>query len=174
MATAMMYLRLLALAFIFNTEIFFALIPYFIPLILVSIFVGLYFNYKDKTIIKHQFSPNKNPLEFKTAFVFGLLFIVFAKITEVVMQYYGNSGIHVLSLVVGVTDIDPFILNLFQTKSAIIGIPLIVSSTVIATASNALIKMVYTLILGSKKIRLNIIFGFTAIIGVSIILLLSL
>ncbi len=174
MATAMMYLRLLILALIFNKAVALALLKYFIPLIIVSVLVGLYFNYKDKTIIKHHFIQNKNPLEFKTAFVFGLLFIVFAKVTEIVMQYYGNNGIHILSLVVGVTDIDPFILNLFQTKVAIISIPLIVSSTVIATASNAFIKMIYALILGSKKLRFNVIIGFTAIIIVSIILLSSL
>jgi len=174
MATAMMYLRLLILAFIFNKDIAIALLKYFIPLIIVSILSGLYFDYKDKTKTKHQFIPNKNPLEFKTAFVFGLLFIVFAKITEVVMQYYGNHGIHILSLVVGVTDIDPFILNLFQTKISVISIPVIVSSTVIATISNAFIKMIYALVLGSKKINLNIIIGFITVIVVSIILLLSL
>lgn len=174
MATAMMYLRLIILAFIFNKNIALALLKFFIPLIIVSLVSGLYFNYKDKTNIKHQFIPNKNPLEFKTAFVFGLLFIAFAKITEVVMQYYGNSGVHILSLVVGVTDIDPFILNLFQTKISAISIPIIVSSTVIATISNAFIKMIYALALGSKKIRLNIIIGFITVIVVSIILLLSL
>ncbi len=174
MASAMMYLRLLLLAFIFNKNIAFALLPYFIPLIIISVLLGLFFNFKDKSKITHKFATNKNPLEFNTALVFGLLFIVFAKITEVVMQYYGNNGIHILSLIVGVTDIDPFILNLFQTKTALISIPLIVSSTVIATTSNAFIKMIYALILGSKKIRLNIIVGFTAIIVVSIILLLSL
>jgi uncharacterized membrane protein (DUF4010 family) len=174
MATAMMYLRLLILAFIFNKNIAFALLPYFIPLIIISILLGLFFNFKDNTNITHQFTTNKNPLEFNTAFAFGVLFIVFAKITEVVMQYYGNNGIHILSLVVGVTDIDPFILNLFQTKVSLISIPLIVSSTVIATTSNAFIKMIYALILGAKKIRLNIIIGFTAIIAASIILLISL
>lgn len=174
MATSMMYLRLIILAFIFNKNIALALLKFFIPLIIISLVSGLYFNYKDKTKIKHQVITNKNPLEFKTAFVFGLLFIAFAKITEVVMQYYGNSGIHILSLVVGVTDIDPFILNLFQTKISAISIPIIVSSTVIATISNAFIKMIYALALGSKKIRLNIIIGFITVIVVSIILLLSL
>jgi len=174
MATAMMYLRLIILALIFNKDIAIALLKYFIPLIVVSTLTGLYYNYKDKTIIKHHFIPNKNPLEFKTAFVFGLLFIVFAKITEVVMHYYGNSGIHILSLVVGVTDIDPFILNLFQTKISIISIPIIVSSTVIATVSNAFIKMIYALALGSKKLRLTIVVGFMSIIIASIMLLLSL
>jgi len=174
MASAMMYLRLLILAFIFNKKIAIALLPFFIPLTILCVLFGVYFNFKDKTNLIHQFTQNKNPLEFNTAFVFGLLFIVFAKITEVVMQYYGNNGIHILSLVVGVTDIDPFILNLFQTKISLLSIPLIVSSTVIATTSNAFIKMIYALVLGSKKIRLDIIIGFTAIIAASIILLLSL
>ena len=172
LATAMMYLRILILAYIFNKTIAISLLKYFIPLFLTSILLGLFFSNKDKTIIKQQISATKNPLEFKTALVFGILFIAFAKITELVLHYYGNNGIHVLSLIVGVTDIDPFILNLFQSKTEIISIPLAVSATVIATASNGFIKMIYALVLGSKKLRLPIFIVLAMLIVLSMILLL--
>jgi uncharacterized membrane protein (DUF4010 family) len=174
LATAIMYLRIVILAFIFNKVIAINLLKYFIPLFIISILLGLFFGSKEKTTLKNQLNPSKNPLEFNTAFVFGLLFIVFAKVTELVMQHYGNSGVHLLSLVVGLTDIDPFILNLFQSETDIIDVSLIISATVIATASNGFIKMIYAIVLGSKKLRFSFFIAFMALTISSIILILAL
>ena len=53
----------------------------------------------------------------KTALVFAVLFIFFALVTGFVNTHYGSAGIDVLSFLVGVTDINPFILTLFQSKA---------------------------------------------------------
>jgi len=45
----------------------------------------------------------------------------------------------------------------------------IVHATIIATASNSLIKMIYSLILGNRGIRKNILLGFSTLIVVSIL-----
>jgi len=172
-ATAMMYIRLLVLAFIFNKTIAQSLLYFFIPLTFFSILLALFFNAKDNVNeANKQLITYKNPLEFKTAFIFGLLFVVFAMITDLVLKYYGNSGVKILSVIVGVTDIDPFILNLFQTKNNSLTITLVVQATILATISNALIKMGYALFFGNKKIMTKIIIGFSAIIFLSILLLL--
>ncbi|MGV6846318.1 MAG: MgtC/SapB family protein [Lutibacter sp.] len=173
-ATAMMYARLLILAFIFNRQIAKGLLPYFIPLIVISLLFGFYFNSKEQTNIKHAFGKNKNPLEFKTALIFGFLFIAFAVITELALKYYGNTGVKILSLIVGVTDIDPFILNLFQSKLDVLTLEIIISSTVIATTSNAFIKMIYALTIGTNTYRKPIIISFSGLIIASVLLLLIL
>jgi len=46
-----------------------------------------------------------------------------------------------------------------------------VQATVLVTASNALLKMVYALTLGNKSLRKVIMIGFTSVILLSIILL---
>ena len=86
---------------------------------------------------------HKNPLELKTAVIFGFLFAFFGILTQFVVQHYGKAGVNILSFIVGVTDIDPYILNLFQGGSTTIGVVTITRATIIATASNNLIKMVY-------------------------------
>ena len=108
-------------------------------------------------------------MEFKTALIFGLLFGFFAILTNAVVTNYGNMGVNILSFVVGVTDIDPYILNLFQHTDSSLHINTIVNATIIAIASNNLIKMIYALILGESKIKKNIVIGFSVLIIASVL-----
>ena len=114
-----------------------------------------------------------NPLEFRTAFLFAFIFVLFAVITHFVFQYYGNSGLQALSYFVGVTDIDPYLLNLFQEKQTIAS-SVIVMATIQATLSNNILKMIYGVVMGSPSMRRHLVQGFSAIILVSILLLIIL
>ncbi|SDE43379.1 Uncharacterized membrane protein, DUF4010 family [Pricia antarctica] len=174
LATAMMYVRILLLAFFFNWSIGLKLVPSFVILIVVSIVVAIYFEWfsksrnSDKEIIVSA-NNYTNPLEFRTALLFGALFIIFALVTGYVTKNFGENGIKVLSLVVGVTDIDPFIINLFQSKWDI-GNSVITSAIIIATTSNNLLKMIYGIVLGNKSIRPALAIGFGILIIVGLLL----
>jgi len=168
LATTMMYLRILLLAYFLNKDIALKLLPAFAVLIIVSGVIALYFlKFQKASIIKDATSQpiksNSNPLEFKTALVFALLFIFFALVTEYVTKNYGEGGIKALSFLVGVTDIDPFIINLFQSKWNIEETAL-VTAVIIATSSNDLLKMIYGIILCDKSIRMQLILGFSILI----------
>jgi uncharacterized membrane protein (DUF4010 family) len=170
-ATGMMYLRILLLAWIFNTDVALLLLPYFLFFIVVTGVIIAIQQIKHKSTGKTAINANEthNPLEFKTALVFGLLFGFFAILTNVVVTNYGNMGVSILSFIVGVTDIDPYILNLFQRVEGNLQISTIVNATIIATASNNLIKMIYAIILGKPILRKKIILGFLILVAVSII-----
>jgi uncharacterized membrane protein (DUF4010 family) len=101
------------------------------------------------------------------------LFAFFGIITQVVVQNYGNSGVNLLSFIVGVTDIDPYILNLFQGGAAVISVNNIVKATIIATASNNLIKMVYAVSLGNRTLKKKMILGFSILIAISLLVILG-
>ncbi|RTZ94425.1 MAG: hypothetical protein DSY91_00240 [Deltaproteobacteria bacterium] len=167
-ATGVMYIRILLLALLFNTAVAWKLLPPFLVLILLSALMGFLFM-KDRTPAKNDDATpsHRNPLEFKTALIFGGLFGFFAVVTNLVITRYGNLGAGVLSLIVGVTDIDPYILNLFQGDTTKIGVNTIVMATIVATASNNLMKMIYALVLGSPSIRKRVISGFVVLILVS-------
>lgn len=172
-ATSMMYLRLLLLALIFNKEIALKLFPFFI--ILAGITAGIsYFLQKNKQISKEEDNVNKhsNPLELKTAFVFGLLFAFFSVLTDFIMKHYGDAGINYLSLIVGITDIDPFILNLFQNGAETIGITVIIKASLIATSGNNFTKMIYALSIGTARYRKPLILTFSTIIVIGFLMLL--
>jgi uncharacterized membrane protein (DUF4010 family) len=170
-ATGMMYLRILLLAWIFNEEVAQKLSPYFIAFAFLSFAITLVMQIKSKSNVVGGFKVNgaHNPLEFKTALVFGLLFGFFTILTRIVVSNYGDVGVNILSFIVGITDIDPYILNLFQKAGGNLGINAIVSATIIAAASNNFIKMIYAIILGDSSIKKNIVIGFSVIILISIV-----
>jgi uncharacterized membrane protein (DUF4010 family) len=57
----------------------------------------------------------KNPLEFRAAFLFGILFLGMVIITHYALVYLGKAGLYSLAAVMGVVDVDPFILGMTQS-----------------------------------------------------------
>lgn len=174
LATAMMFLRILALAFIFNTTLAFKLATPFVSLSVLSMLMAwlvLKTGKKEAKEMGFEKTEVKNPLEFKTALLFAFLFVVFALVTRFVMQHYGNRGLDILSFVVGVTDVDPFLLSLFTGKYQL-ALTVLAHATLIAVTSNNLIKLIYALWLGDRKMYKPLLTGFIAIIAVSIVFIL--
>lgn len=168
LATTMMYLRVLLLALFFNQAIALQLAPSFAIFIVVSSALAIYFLRFNKTTNKtkadsQNIEQDNNPLELKTALIFAGLFIFFALITGFVRTRYGIGGINVLSFVVGVTDIDPFILNLFQSKWNMENTTIAIA-VLNAISSNNLLKMIYGVSFSDKSIRRQIIIAFGILI----------
>lgn len=173
-ANGMMYLRILFLAFIFNRPVAVQLAIPFIVMFLITYVLSKFVAGRNQNSVTPEtpetiLASNKNPLEFRTAAVFGLLFVVFALITDFVLHTYGNSGVSGMAFVVGVTDIDPFLLNLLQQKTGI-SQATIVLAILNATNSNNLLKMIYSISLSSKNIRKNLILNFSILIVSGVIL----
>jgi len=147
-ATAMMYLRLLVIAFIFNTEVgkklSIPLLAFGAFALLISIFLH------KKNSISNSTIDDRNPLELGTAFIFAFLFVAMMIITKYVTLNFGNIGLKILSFIVGFTDIDPFVLSLLTGKFDI-SANYISSAIIIASGSNNILKALYALIF-SKKI----------------------
>ena len=91
-------------------------------------------------------APPSHPLEFSTALLFAFLFVLFATITHFVVTDYGVGGLHVLSFMVGFTDIDPFILSLLDGSYHVSETALEIA-ILIASGSNNLLKAGYTIAL---------------------------
>jgi uncharacterized membrane protein (DUF4010 family) len=170
-ATAMMYLRILVLILIFNSELLQRVYLYFIVLFVVSSIAGLvilFYHNKEYTTLNPELAVDKNPLEFKVAILFALLFVAFTFITWFVVDHFGRSGLNVLSFLVGLTDIDPFLINLFQGKNNI-AMDAIAVATMQALASNNILKMSYACFFSTKKSRVYLISCFSIIIILNLI-----
>jgi len=166
-ATLMMYLRLIVIAAIFNIEVFkIVLFPFLAFSILCLIIVFVYYK-------KATNSPNKieladsNPLELGTAFLFSFLFIVTMMITNFVVDNFGATGLNILSLIIGFTDIDPFVLSLLAGKYNIDSFA-VASAVIIAAGSNNILKAVYTIWFGKDNAKESSIILF--ILGILTIL----
>jgi len=178
-ATAMMFLRIYILILIFNRPVGIKTSPWFILMFLISLatayFIYTGFKKPEKSVVAKNILEDKNPLEFKIAIVFALLYIFFSFVTHYTLQNFGTGGLNVLSFAVGFTDIDPFLLNLFQGKYEITQL-LIGMATFQAIISNNILKMFYARTLGSKKLSAYIFqgFGIILIANLCVILILHL
>jgi uncharacterized membrane protein (DUF4010 family) len=165
-ASAMMYLRLFILVMIFNQSLATALWPYFLVLCLVTLATSyLIYNRKSnpQSQNKHLIDTRINPLEFRIAILFAILYLFFSAFSQFMLQRYGSNGLSFLSYLVGFTDIDPFLMNLFQ-GSHNLAISTIALATLQATFSNNVLKLIYGLILADKNVRKLLLYGFGAII----------
>ncbi|WP_456480703.1 MgtC/SapB family protein [Nautilia sp.] len=147
-ATSMMYLRLLVIAFIFNREIAYDLSAPLLAFAATGLIVS--FSLYKKQNPTDVPIDDRNPLELGTAFVFAFLFVAMMIITRYVTLHFGNAGLKILSFIIGFTDIDPFVLSLITGKFHITP-DAISASIIIAAGSNNILKAVYALSF-SKKI----------------------
>lgn len=172
-ATSMMYLRILILLLIFNMPLGMLMLKYFLIMIAVSLSVAtaLYLMKKKNNDTNEEPEiEEKNPLELKIAFLFSILFILFGFITNYTLSYFGQQGLNILSYVVGFTDIDPFLLNLFQGKFDI-GMEVIGRAAFQAIISNSILKILYTSFLACKETKKTVLAGLGLITIINVILL---
>lgn len=151
MATAMMYIRLLIIVLLFDRAAWGQILIPFSAVILASfavIFSLLHIS--NHQAPDHSTDIPKNPLELSTAVVFALLFVLFTMITHYVTGRFGANGLNFLAVIVGFTDIDPFILSLLSGKF-VVSKTAIVSALIMASASNNLLKAAYALALARNR-----------------------
>ena len=160
-ATAVMYFRLIIIAYIFNKNVALKILIPYLLLGLAGIVISLYYLKKDLSVQKSDYIDS-NPLELKTAFIFAFLFIAMIAITKFIHTHFGNIGLEILSFIIGFTDIDPFILSLLTGKFSIT-LSLIAKLIFIATASNNFLKAFYSYFFSKKRCIIStiwlIIFG---------------
>ncbi len=152
-ASGMMYLRLLALIAIFNRGLFLRLCWQFALLALIAIVGGYAWGrIPDRAANENHepYSP-KNPLEMSAALFFGGVFVVLLYITHLALIHLGSAGLYSLAGVMGVTDVDPFILGLTQSAGALTPVNVAALAIAIAAASNNLMKGIYAFSFADRK-----------------------
>ncbi len=164
-ATGMMFIRIWLLALIFNRDIAIKLLPYLSFLFVLTFLLVFYLWRKGQSDERVLYSIAKNPLELKTAFLFALIFVIFSIIIHFMIEQYGHKGMGVLAFLTGLTDVDPFILNILQsTDFHFSSVDMLSKWIMLAIASNNLMKMLYSIFMGFKAIRKPILIYFGIIV----------
>lgn len=146
LATGIMYLRILVIVGVFNLPLAEHLAPALLTLALAGFLVaGLLYRINRTGEDAALPAATRNPLELGTAAVFALLFIATSLGAALVMSRFGMTGIYGLAAVIGVADIDPFVLNLAQGGTTGLPIPALGAAILIASSSNNLMKAGYAI-----------------------------
>ncbi len=155
LATAVMYLRLLIIIFVFNRELALALAPPLLVLSALGLVMALAWNWaggKRQADARQAAAPS-NPLELLTAATFAVLFVVISIATAWAKQRFGSAGIYALAAIVGVSDIDPFVLNLAQGDAAQLTIRVGTGAILVAASSNNVVKAIYAIVYSGARVR---------------------
>ena len=153
MASGVMYLRLAILLALFNRQLMALLLGPFLVIAVVAVAAGwLWTRRADKGAqdIQQELKP-RNPLDLGMALLFALLFLVMLVVTQLAVTYLGRAGVDTLAAVMGVTDVDPFIMGLTQTAGTLTPVNLAAGAILIAAASNNVVKGIYAYSLSDRK-----------------------
>jgi len=152
-ASGVMYVRLSALLTLFNRQLGITLAPACLILAALAIAFGLFWSQRpdaQASQIKREFQPG-NPLELTAAFLFAFLFLVMLVATQLAATYLGRAGVNILAAIMGVTDVDPFIMGMTQAAGTLTPMKVAAVAVMIAAASNNLVKGIYSYSLADRK-----------------------
>jgi uncharacterized membrane protein (DUF4010 family) len=148
LATAIMYLRILVVVAVFNVSLARTLAPQLCALALAALVLcalqywhGMSLSERAKAPVLQ--SSATNPLQLGPASLFALLFVAVSFVSNFAKARFGTSGIYALAAIVGVTDIDPFVLNLAQGGTSGVSNNALAAAILIAASSNNVLKAAY-------------------------------
>jgi uncharacterized membrane protein (DUF4010 family) len=152
-ASGVMYLRLIILLALFNRQLMSLLWMPFLAFAALAIGGGWLWTRRadaNAQAVQREFEP-KNPLELGTAFLFAALFLGMLILTQLAVTYLGRAGVNSLAVIMGVTDVDPFIMGMTQAAGALTPLRIAAGAVLIAAASNNLVKGIYAFSLADRK-----------------------
>jgi uncharacterized membrane protein (DUF4010 family) len=121
--------------------------------------------------VRREFEPH-NPLELLAAFLFAALFLAMLVATQLAVTYLGKAGVNTLAAIMGVTDVDPFIMGMTQAAGSLTPVKAAAAAVLIAAASNNLIKGIYAYSLADRKTGMQSLALLTALAAAGLIPLL--
>ncbi|HUY95039.1 MAG TPA: MgtC/SapB family protein [Terracidiphilus sp.] len=152
MASGVMYLRLGALLAMFNRQLMNLLLIPFLVLAAAACAMGwLWTRRADRDAQGTEAAKQpRNPLELTTAFLFAVLFLAMLIATQLAVRYLGQAGVDTLAAIMGVTDVDPFIMGLTQAAGTLTAVKMAAGAILIAASSNNIIKGCYAFSLSDR------------------------
>jgi len=146
-ATGLMYIRVVILVGFFNLALAKRLAPAFLSLALLALVVGWFWSRRSDGggAMTVPEAAARNPLQLRSAFGFALVFLVMLAATRLAVTHLGSGGIYALAAVMGLADVDPFIMGLTQAAGNSTPMFLALMGIAIATSCNNLAKAGYAI-----------------------------
>jgi uncharacterized membrane protein (DUF4010 family) len=105
----------------------------------------------------------------RSALLFALLFVAVLVISRLVMVRFGNSGIYGLASLIGLIDVDAFILGMTQSAGTLTPGALAAKGILIAIASNNVAKGLYAYAFADRKTGLQSLSLLTGLAALSLV-----
>jgi len=140
-------------------------------LVLVGICVWIYLRMNRDDSVKSVPEP-KNPAQFKSALIFGLLYGLILLAVAFIKQEYGNEALYGLAVISGLTDVDAITLSLSQLmRQDRLEISTGWKLILLASLSNLAFKGAMAAVLGTRKLGRWIGISFGLGIGAGLLII---
>jgi uncharacterized membrane protein (DUF4010 family) len=145
LATAVMYLRIAVVVGIFSLPLAEALLPALLALAAFAFLLAVWCHMRRRSAFVDPAAATlpANPLQLTTALLFAGLFVIISLASSWVQTSFGQSGLYWLAAVLGVSDIDPFVLSIAQGSAGDAPLRVLMVAILIAASSNNMLKAVY-------------------------------
>ena len=141
LAGAVMYIRIVVIILLISPALGAALWWRAALLVAIGVVMALTVPGGDTEDPRPEVHGLENPFEITPALIFAALFVSLTVLVGLVRGWAGETGLLTLAAVVGIVDIDPFILSMVPQAS--VSFSLVVSATLLAAMSNTIAKGVY-------------------------------
>jgi len=171
-ATAVMFVRVGLVTAVFNPALALSLAPWLAAPMAATLAAAWWFHTHgqrgdDGGALAEDID---NPLEIWAALAFAALFVVITIATDWARVHYGRLGLYALSAIVGVADLDPFVISL--SRAAEPALAERTAAIVIAIAGNNVVKAGLLLAFaGRRGLRPAVVLGSLAALGIAAALL---
>jgi len=180
LATGVMYLRILAIVAVFNLPLAYRLALPLCGLSLAALLICALQYWRAEHPPPDQMQTTRplthaNPLALGSAALFSVLFILVSLLSTWVKSEFGVSGLWALAAVVGITDVDPFVLNLAQGGTSGTPNDTLVAAILIAASSNNVLKAGYAAAFAGRHAiaRCAAALAFLALVGIALAILIG-
>src|SRR5690606_9168989 len=134
--------------------------PIIVELVFMAILCGILY-WHNQTKDMEELPEPENPAQLKTALVFGGLYAIILFAVAAAKDYFGESGLYVISIISGLTDVDAITLSLSHSlNSGELEVRLAWKLILVASLSNLAFKGGIAIFLGSRKLATYVVTAF--------------
>lgn len=156
LAGATMWLRLLVLVLLIHNELAMRLAPLLLLAATVYGFAFWFWRQREEMTDNPVQPETRNPLDLATAIKFGLLLALIGFMATLLQSKVGNSGVYLLALVSGITDVDAITLSLSQLSHKELALEVAARAILLAGLVNSLVKGLLALVIGGRRLGLRV------------------
>ncbi len=160
-ASSLMLLRIIFWVSIFNKNLIEGLL---LPIALIIIAGSAYsiylFRKQDQTLSLKEELHRGTALEFQSALIFGILYIIILLLVSFANEYAGERGILISGFIAGLSDIDAITISVSKLSLNEISNSTAMNAILTASISNTIVKLGIGLWAGSRELKLYLLKGF--------------
>jgi len=173
LASSTMFLRMLAVSFIFNSDVALKLV---LPLAILSVsgFVLSFTSWKKISNDKTSISI-KSPLALGSTLKYGIFFVFIFFISGLIKSYFGTKALYIVALVAGLIDVDAITMSYSSLAATVLSPGVAALGILIAGLSNTFSKWFLSRWMGNESMGVEVgkYFSILILIGIFSLLIIG-